>query len=45
MLTEINAQKKVAIVLTTTDLYERLPVNRDFVLKDGRLVELRAASP
>jgi putative ABC transport system ATP-binding protein len=45
LLAEINAQKKVAIVLTTTDLYERLPANRDFVLKDGRLVELRATSP
>jgi len=39
LLAEINAQKKVAIVLTTTDLYERLPVKRDFVLKEGRLIE------
>jgi putative ABC transport system ATP-binding protein len=35
----INREKGVAIVMTTTDLYEKLPTNRDFVLKDGRLTE------
>jgi putative ABC transport system ATP-binding protein len=35
----INREKRVAIVMTTTDLYEKLPTNRDFVLKDGRLTE------
>lgn len=39
LLAEVNAERRVAIVLTTTDLYERLPTNRDFVLKDGRLIE------
>jgi putative ABC transport system ATP-binding protein len=39
LLAEINAERRVAIVLTTTDLYERLPTNRDLVLKDGRLIE------
>ena len=39
LLTRINAERKVTIVLTTTDLYERLPTNRDFVFKDGRLIE------
>jgi putative ABC transport system ATP-binding protein len=39
LLTEVNAERRVTIVLTTTDLYERLPTNRDFVLKDGRLIE------
>ena len=35
----INREEGVAIVMTTTDLYEKLPTNRDFVLKDGRLTE------
>jgi ABC-type methionine transport system ATPase subunit len=39
LLAEINAERRVTIVLTTTDLYERLPTNRDLVLKDGRLIE------
>jgi putative ABC transport system ATP-binding protein len=39
LLAEVNAERRVAIVLTTTDLYERLPTNRDLVLKDGRLIE------
>lgn len=36
----INREKGVAIVMTTTDLYEKLPTNRDFVLKDGRLIKI-----
>ena len=39
LLTKINRERKVTIILTTTDLYERLPANRDFMLKDCRLVE------
>jgi len=39
LLSKVNAERRVTIVLTTTDLYERLPTNRDFVLKDGRLIE------
>jgi len=39
-LSEINREKRVAIVLTTTDLYEKLPTNRDYVLKNGRLYEI-----
>ena len=39
LLTEINRGRKVIIILTTTDLYEKLPVNRSFLLRDGRLIE------
>ena len=28
-------ENEVTIVLTTTDLYEKLPTNRDYLLKDG----------
>ena len=37
LLSSINREKKVTIVLTTTDLYKKLPTNRDYVLKDGNL--------
>jgi putative ABC transport system ATP-binding protein len=37
LLTKINRERKVTIILTTTDLYERLPSNRDFMLKEGCL--------
>lgn len=39
LLNKINRERKVTIILTTTDLYEKLPTNRDFILKDGRLIE------
>jgi ABC-type lipoprotein export system ATPase subunit len=39
LLTKINRERKVTIILTTTDLYERLPSNRDFMLKEGHLIE------
>jgi putative ABC transport system ATP-binding protein len=39
LLTKINRERKVTIILTTTDLYERLPANRDFMLKDCLLIE------
>jgi putative ABC transport system ATP-binding protein len=38
LLKKINRERKVTIILTTTDLYEKLPTNRDFILKDGRLI-------
>ena len=40
LLEKINREKRVTIILTTTDLYERLPTDRDFVLKGGCLFEL-----
>jgi len=41
LLSKINRKKKVTIVLTTTDLYEKLPTSRDFLLKNGRLFKKR----
>jgi putative ABC transport system ATP-binding protein len=40
LLNKINKEKKVTIIMTTTDLYEKLPTNRDFILKDGHIIEL-----
>jgi len=37
---EINREKRVAIVLTTTDLYENFPTTRDYMLKEGKLYEI-----
>ena len=39
LLSTINREKKVTIVLTTTDLYEKLPTNRDYILKERHLHE------
>jgi putative ABC transport system ATP-binding protein len=39
LLSKINRERKVAILLTTTDLYEKLPTSRNFILKDGYLIE------
>jgi putative ABC transport system ATP-binding protein len=36
-LCRIREERKVTIVITTTDLYEKLPTTRDYMLKDGRL--------
>jgi len=40
LLNLINREKKTTIILTTTDLYEKLPTDRDYMLKDGRLQEM-----
>jgi len=40
LLSSINREKKVTIVLTTTDLYEKLPTSRDYLLKEGHLHEV-----
>lgn len=39
LLESIRREKGVAIVLTTTDLYESMPASRNYVLKDGALHE------
>ncbi|MBC7090723.1 MAG: ABC transporter ATP-binding protein [Nitrososphaeria archaeon] len=39
LLTKINREKRVTVVLTTTDLYEKLPATRDYLLMEGRLIE------
>lgn len=40
LLTKINQEKRVTIILTTTDLYEKLPTTKDYMLKDGYLKTL-----
>jgi len=40
LLSRINRERNVTIVMTTTDLYERLPSKRDYMLKEGRLFEV-----
>jgi ABC-type lipoprotein export system ATPase subunit len=42
LLNKINKERKVTIIVTTTDLYEKLPTNRNYVLKEGKLHELQA---
>lgn len=37
LLQRINSERHVTILLTTTDLYEKLPTTRDYILKEGRL--------
>jgi len=39
LLGYINKERETTILLTTTDLYEKLPTNRDYLLKDGLLQE------
>ena len=37
LLSEIRKEQKVAIVLTSTDLYEKLPTSKDYLLRDGQI--------
>jgi len=37
LLQKINKEKGTTILLTTTDLYEKLPTNRNYILKEGQL--------
>jgi putative ABC transport system ATP-binding protein len=39
LLIDINKEKKVTIIFSTTDLYEELPVSTDYLLKDGQLTK------
>ena len=39
LLRRINRERGVTIILTTTDLYEKLPATKDYVLRGGRLIE------
>ncbi|MEM2913451.1 MAG: ABC transporter ATP-binding protein [Candidatus Bathyarchaeia archaeon] len=39
LLSEINRERKVTIIFTTTDLYEKVPATKDYVMKEGRLKE------
>jgi hypothetical protein len=37
----INQKNKVTIILTTTDLYTKLPTNKEYTLKEGHLQDLK----
>ena len=39
MLSGINREEKVTVILTTTDLYEKLPTSSDYVLRHGELLK------
>jgi len=40
LLKNINQEKKATIILTTTDLYTKLPTNKDYAFKEGCLQDL-----
>ena len=40
LIYNINRERKVTIVITTTDLYAKLPTNKNYMLKDGQLHEI-----
>ena len=40
LLNQINREKDTIIIVATTDLYEKLPTNKDYALKEGRLQDL-----
>jgi putative ABC transport system ATP-binding protein len=42
LLSKICLEKKVAVVVTSTDLYEKLPTSSDFMLKDGKINPIKA---
>ncbi len=37
LLSKISLERQVAVVMTSTDLYEKLPTTRDYLLKEGLL--------
>ena len=41
LLTKINEDHNVTIVMTTTDLYGKLPTSADFFLRNGTLMEVK----
>jgi len=40
LLTNINKNHGLTVIMTTTDLYEQYPATRDFLLKDSKLHQL-----
>lgn len=40
LLGKICAERGVAVVMTTTDLYDKLPTCKDFLLREGRLCQI-----
>ena len=40
LLKQINREKDTIVIVATTDLYEKLPTNKDYALKEGCLQDL-----
>jgi len=40
LLSRIRKEQKVAVLLTSTDLYEKLPTTRDYMLKEGQIRQI-----
>lgn len=40
LLCKIRKEQKVSIIITSTDLYEKLPTTRDYMLKEGKIAEI-----
>ncbi len=40
LLDKICVERNVAVVMTSTDLYDTLPTTRDYLLREGRLCEM-----
>jgi putative ABC transport system ATP-binding protein len=45
LLGEINRDEQVTVVLTTTDLYEKLPSNKDYLLRKGQIDTVNLRQP
>lgn len=41
LLCKIQKEQKVSILVTSTDLYEKLPTTKDYMLKEGKVTEIR----
>jgi hypothetical protein len=37
LLCTIRKEQKVSILITSTDLYEKLPTTKDYLLKEGQI--------
>ena len=44
LLRRINVERGTTVLLATTDLYEKLPTTRDYILRSGRLYEMKPAT-
>lgn len=41
LLCKIQKEQKVTILMTSTDLYEKLPTTKDYILKDGHIKQMQ----
>jgi ABC-type lipoprotein export system ATPase subunit len=40
LLCKIRKEQKVSIIITSTDLYEKLPTTKDYMLKEGQIKQI-----